>query len=236
MLEWQGEGWYTVRMWRTDNNCWDSPEQPDAYWYEGKDEFDEACRAPEGFEAVMEYFGDGTYPDEPVNVADCYDDFDYERWDAIRDAVSGETLKDACEFIAHENAGRTHAGFRALRESIGFSQADVALECGVQERTVRRWETPRNKLAPADAWWLLEHMQAVFAKGVAAAVAQVADIAEEAGRPPKDVKLTYYRSQEQYDELGPDDGSFGFCNAMTREVARKLRQSGIAAEIKYVDE
>lgn len=107
---------------------------------------------------------------------------------------------------------------------------------GVQERSARRWEAPGNCLAPDDAWEWLERMEAVYAKGVAAALAQVADIAEDAGGLPETVALTYYRSQREYDELGRDEGPYGFRNAMTREVGQKLRERGIKAVIAFTDE
>lgn len=130
----------------------------------------------------------------------------------------------------------THAEFRARREAIGLSQRDVAEAMGVQERSARRWEAPGNYLAPDDAWEWLERMEATYAKGVAAALAQVADIAEDAGGLPETVALTYYRSQREYDELGRDEGPYGFRNAMTREVGRKLRERGIKAVIAFTDE
>lgn len=238
MDKWQGEGWYTERVWvhmdgsyAVDN--WENPEAPEAFWAESELDFREPG---EGEELVVEYLGDGAFPNEPVAVADGYDDFDYGRWDDVREAVRMDDDAEAAAFIAGENAGRTHAGFRALRESIGLSQSDVADVAGVQERTVRRWEAPGNAIAPADAWHDLERMRETFRAGVSAALSQVAEITDEAGRPPRTVALSYYRSQSEYDELGRDDGPYGFRNAMTREVARRLEHDGLRVVVKFFGE
>ncbi len=136
----------------------------------------------------------------------------------------------------HPAFGMSHAGFRTLRESLGLSQGDVAEACGVQERTVRRWETPGNYLAPDDAWAYLARMRRTFESGITAALDQVSAITREAGKPPRTVSLTYYRNQAQYDELGRDEGPVGFRNAMTREVAARLEERGLPVRIAFVDE
>lgn len=48
---------------------------------------------------------------------------------------------------------RSKAEFRALRESVGMSQAGVARALGMTVRSVRRWETlePGYHGAPDDA-------------------------------------------------------------------------------------
>lgn len=131
---------------------------------------------------------------------------------------------------------KTHAAFRAMRESLGLSQKNVADALGVQQRSVRRWEEPDYYLPPADAWEYLEHMSAVYAKGVAAALSQVADIVGEAGKAPNAIAMTYYRSQQEYDDMGRDEGPYGFRNAMTREVAAKLRAAGYDVTVSFLGE
>lgn len=132
---------------------------------------------------------------------------------------------------------RTHAEFRAERESLGLSQRDVAEALDVQERSVRRWEDPGFPyLPPEDAWQYLADMRERYDARVAEALAFVGDAAEEAGKPPKTVTMTYYRSQREYDDLGREEGAYGLSNAMTREVAAKLRGMGCNVVISFLDE
>ena len=59
---------------------------------------------------------------------------------------------------------------------------------------------------------------------------------EETGRMPDAVTLTYYRSQEQYDELGRDEGWYGVANANARAVAAELKRYGFSVEFRYPDD
>ena len=50
---------------------------------------------------------------------------------------------------------------------------------------------------------------------------------------PDVVALTYWRSQEQYDEMGRDEGWYGVSNANARAVAAELRRYGFRVEFRY---
>ncbi len=63
---WKGEGWYTVREWDPDRNDWRYPQSPYASWIDDP-EWIEPC---EGYEAVVEYYGDGILPSEWVSLDD----------------------------------------------------------------------------------------------------------------------------------------------------------------------
>lgn len=139
-------------------------------------------------------------------------------------------------FFPDADVPRTHAEFRAQRESLGLSQPDVAEALGVQKRTVRRWEQPGCYLAPEEAWEWLDEMADLFERGVHAAMDQVEKVAEQAGKAPKSVSMTYYRNQEQYDEFGIDDGPYGFRNAITRETAKRMRAKGYEVQIAFMGE
>ena len=130
---------------------------------------------------------------------------------------------------------RTTANFRALRETIGLTQGDVANACGVSLRTVKRWEHPDWPEPPEDAWdWLID-MHDRHDALVDEAVGRVLSIAGERGEP-ESVIITYYRDQAQYDAHGRDPGPYGFANAVAREVALELGEEGIEAEFRYPDE
>ena len=128
----------------------------------------------------------------------------------------------------------TPATFRALRETCGYTQGDVAKALGVALRTVKRWEHPDWQEPPEDAGaWLLgmldRHDAAVDAM-VDKAMALVREHGLEA------VSITYYRDQSQYDALGRDEGPYGFINSIAREVALDLAVEGIETEFRYPDE
>ena len=126
---------------------------------------------------------------------------------------------------------KTKASFRALREMCGLSQQDVAIVADVNKLTVKRWENPGNGWDPPDdVWaWLLScaglQSQTVDA-AVSAAVAN----------PGGAVQITYYRTQEQYDELGRDEGPVGMANANSRLVAHRLMALGREVSFSYPDD
>ena len=128
----------------------------------------------------------------------------------------------------------TPATFRAIRETIGLTQGDVAKALGVSLRTVKRWEHPDRQEPPEDAWeWLLGMLERHDA-AVDAMVDEALALAREHG--PEAVSITYYREQSQYDACGRDDGPYGFVNSIAREVALDLAVEGIETEFRYQDE
>lgn len=129
----------------------------------------------------------------------------------------------------------TKADFRAIRETIGLTQGDVAKACGVSLRTVKRWEHPDWQEPPDDAWeWLLD-MHDRHDALVDEAVGRALAIVGERGEPAA-VVITYYRDQAQYDAHGRDPGPYGFVNSVAREVALDLNGEGIETEFRYPDE
>ena len=130
---------------------------------------------------------------------------------------------------------RTSAEVKALRESVGLSQADLAELAGVSVRTIKRWE--RDMTPPTDVCDLLERYVVRKAKAVEAALETVDRITwGQAGRAPDLIPLTYYRSQEEYDALGRDAGPFGVANANSRAVGEALMARGFEVEFRYPDE
>lgn len=119
---------------------------------------------------------------------------------------------------------RTKANFRAAREIVGLSQADLAELVGVSTQAVKRWEHPDGPQPPADAWellmaWLRLHREAVDA------MADVVDGARMEGHGR--VTLPYYRSQAEYDAMGRDPGPFGVVNARARALWSILDEPGV---------
>lgn len=123
------------------------------------------------------------------------------------------------------------AEFRARRERCGLMQCDVADACGVNIKTVKRWEHPDWGEAPADAWAFLEAVETARR----AVVKQAEEAALRYGERGA-VQLTYYRTQEQYDEHGRDEGPFGVANANAIAVADRLESMGFDVGWAYPDD
>lgn len=125
------------------------------------------------------------------------------------------------------------ATFKAERESLGLTQNDIAEELGVRILSVKRWENPgKAAYAPPEAAWdLLEEIGEKMVRTVDEAVNAVLENVPEGGS----VQLTYYRTQEQYDEFGRDAGSVNVANANARRVAIELRRLGYTVGWAYPD-
>lgn len=122
------------------------------------------------------------------------------------------------------------ATFRAMREGLGLSQAYVAEETGVSAQTVKRWESGRYPVPDDVSEWiiLLKHRSDEVVIGAFESLM-------EAGAEGT-VDLSYYRTQEEFAELGRDGGFFGIANANSRRVAALLESQGIKCEFHYLGE
>ena len=129
----------------------------------------------------------------------------------------------------------TKADFRAIRETIGLTQGDVAKALGVALRTVKRWEHPDRQEPPEDAWAWLMDMHDRHDAMVDEAVDKALAIVGERGEPAA-VVITYYRDQAQHDAHGREPGPYGFANSVAREVALDLNGEGIETEFRYPDD
>lgn len=131
------------------------------------------------------------------------------------------------------------ATLRAIRETVGISQREVAETFDVTERAVKHWERGMYSVPDDVAEWLLgkaaEHDRAV-SQTVDATLKMIEDqnVALELGtmhKPP--ISLTYWRTQAEYDAAGRDSGQFGVVNARSRDVATMLRGMGYEVEFDY---
>ena len=155
----------------------------------------------------------------------------------VKDADSGavydfrELPGNLPDFMIAEPSNK--AQFRALREACGISQAVAAEELDVDIRTVKRWEGPNARwIVPDDAMAYVvdahdEHMRAVSVS-VDAARKSLDQAPEGAVR---EVRLTYYRTQEEYDACGRDVGYFGIVNARSRAIGEQLEADGV--QVRY---
>ena len=133
---------------------------------------------------------------------------------------------------------RTKADFRALRETVGFSQHALAAKLGVSPLSVKRWERPDidGYNPPADAWELLDSYLAAHDQMVTEVFAEVRRQVKAIGRKPDCTPITYYRDQAQFDALGRDNRYYGVANANARALAGKLRRAGYTVEFRYPGE
>lgn len=146
-------------------------------------------------------------------------------------AAYGEATETHLPYAEKVEAEISAAQFRATREMLGLSQQDVADAVEVDRRSVKRWESGEYPVPDDVAEWLME--------GKASADYTVRNVVKDilsSEFPPATVSLTYYRTQEEYDEHGRDDGPFGISNANARRVADALEAEGIACKFCYPGE
>lgn len=131
---------------------------------------------------------------------------------------------------------KTKAAFKAVRESCGLSQQDVADEAGVRILSVKRWENPDHPSQPPDDVWafLLAARGAMHedAREAAREIAESYKAADGAG----DVAIDYYRNQEQLDEVqlsGGVDEPVGYCNARARLIGNLLDKAEVPYTFEY---
>ncbi len=123
------------------------------------------------------------------------------------------------------------ADFRAMRESLGLSQRNVAEAAGVQVLAVKRWESGDRSIPPEVWHWLRETAKASD-KAVLETVKQtMAKYGLQHKRPT--VWLQYYRDQADYDLRRSDGDPYGLANANARKVASQLGMRGIVCRFCY---
>lgn len=127
--------------------------------------------------------------------------------------------------------GKSKADFRARREMVGLTQQDIADALGVDVRSVKRWEREGFNDPPGRAWDVIEEFEERFGEAVTVSTDMALANAQAFGTDQ--VTLTIYRSKEDYDALGRDEGRYGFVNAVTFEVAKLLDIEGMKVAFRY---
>ncbi len=130
----------------------------------------------------------------------------------------------------------TKANFKALRETVGMSQAHFAKVFGINPRSVRRWENPDEVSCNPreEAWAILEEARKAQIKALDAAMEAIDRIEEERGTP-KTVQLTYWSSAIAYAAAHPeeDPANWQMANANARLTAHMLEEMGYKVEFGF---
>lgn len=156
--------------------------------------------------------------------------------------------------------GRDKADLKAVRESIGVNQIDLANMLRVTVRTIKRWEQIGWEEPPAEVWDLLEELvedherevdvmvrqaeEAVREKDAGSAGSAVenggdagdGDHTEDSAAPaqPKTIYLAYYKNQDHYDCFPhPRGAQHAWGNAVSRRAADILRFKGYRVFFYY---
>lgn len=137
--------------------------------------------------------------------------------------------------------GREKADLKAVRESIGINQIDLANIMNVTVRTIKRWEQIGWEEPPEELWELIEDLVYDHERRVAKLVEQTeadarrrAPEREAAGRDPRVVELPYFKNQDHYEQFPRRKHSqHAWGNAISRRAADILRVRGYRVFFYY---
>lgn len=137
--------------------------------------------------------------------------------------------------------GREKADLKAVRESIGINQIDLANIMNVTVRTIKRWEQIGWEEPPEELWELIEDLVYDHERSVAKLVEQAeadarrrAPEREAAGRDPRVVELPYFKNQDHYEQFPHRKHSqHAWGNAISRRAADILRMRGYRVFFYY---
>lgn len=135
---------------------------------------------------------------------------------------------------------RTKSEFRATRERVGMTQALLAREMGVSQRSVRYWEDPLSqRQPPEEAWDILNRALRMQQKVIAFGMLKLDQITANADVAASvSVKLPYWLNESDYVQWSTDadndiDGDWRMANANNLALALRLEERGIT--VKWVD-
>lgn len=131
---------------------------------------------------------------------------------------------------------RTKNEFRAIRERCGITQAALARQMGVSQRSVRYWEDADSRRTPPDeAWEILDAALSRQREALAYATAKVEETMAVAEGELAAVRLPYWLSEGEYLAASTDAadavrGDWRQANASNVAMAIVLEARGIAVE------
>ena len=128
---------------------------------------------------------------------------------------------------------RTKSEFRAIRERVGITQAEMARMMGVSQRSVRYWEDANSmRNPPEEAWAILDDALREQQREIAFAMQKVDEIIETAGGDPEVVTLPYWLSESEYLQWSTDAqlgtiGDWRMANANNLALSIRLEERGM---------
>ena len=130
------------------------------------------------------------------------------------------------------------AQFRATRELVGLTQADVAEDLGVAIQSVKRWEREdmKNYSVPETALAYIHEQKDSFIKSVTRLYNSFFESIESGDADIDALPLTYFRDQAMRDRALEEPGRFSQINAIARAVATMLEVEGYHVSWTYPDE
>lgn len=128
-------------------------------------------------------------------------------------------------------ADMTKADLRALRETVGLSQQQLADLANVSREAIKRWENDSyDWQAHPDVWALLYSLRARQREAVDAALDFADTMPDD---DPRETVISYYRSQAQYDSCHPDGGLYTVANATARAIGMALELDDLPVRYEY---
>lgn len=133
-----------------------------------------------------------------------------------------------------ETETRGKADFRALRESMGLTPADLGYLMEVDMDRVKKWEKPKGFIPPRAAWEQLDETRAWFDAEVEKLVQKVEAEFPSPSEATEPVILPYWRTTSYLNKNSREGGSAGFRNAISREASYFLQADGYKTRFEYV--
>lgn len=132
-----------------------------------------------------------------------------------------------------ENETRGKADFRALRESLGLTPADLGYVLKVDMDRVKKWEKPGSFEPPKAAWEGLDKINRWFDAEVEKLVQKVEAEFPDPSEAVEPVVLPYWRTTSYLNKTSRESGSVGFRNAISREASYSLQAKGYRTRFWY---
>lgn len=125
------------------------------------------------------------------------------------------------------NHGMSGADFRACREYVGWTQAEVADNLEISINSVKKWERPLYPMEPKEfAWEWMDSELKAHDNEVDRILDTVQSIEDHNGKPLDPVKLVMFHNNDNRGRLRPDGRSASWHNSVQREAWQILADSG----------
>jgi transcriptional regulator with XRE-family HTH domain len=130
----------------------------------------------------------------------------------------------------------TGATLKTIREALGLPVAWLARAAGVQERSVRYWESGRVTV-PADVAAMIQRLESAAETMEAQSVAQIRATIAEYGTPVEPVLLVRYQDDDDLARYQPEMAGLPvtFHAAVLARVRRAMASDGVEVIMRTLD-